>query len=212
MTNPFDCVVFDVGNVLIRWAPQNLYRKLGYSDEATASVLAETKLLEVNHRELDAGAPFGPTLERLARRFPQHAAFISAFDRRWMDMLGGAITPNVAILAALRRAGIPVHAITNFSREKFDETRRVFAFLDTFDECVVSGDLGLVKPEPEIFEHLVLKRGLAPARAVFIDDSAANIATAVGLGFKAVHYAEATVDLAHELQHLGMPSSTLGRA
>jgi len=205
MAANIDSVVFDVGNVLIRWDPRNLYRRLGFTDAATAAILAETGLLEINHRQLDAGAPFGPTIEALATRFPAHRMFLSAFHERWTDMLAGPIEENVALLEGLRTEGVPVYAITNFARDKFDVSRALFPFLDTFDDIVVSADVGLVKPDDEIFELLIARRRLDPSRSVFIDDSAANVATARRLGFHSVHYVDATTDLGAELAELGLP-------
>jgi 2-haloacid dehalogenase len=112
-----DCVVFDVGNVLVRWDPRNLYRRMGYADATTTSIMAEIGLLEINHRVLDAGGPFGATLGNLATQFPQHAEFIRAFDTRWVELLGGAIGANMEIMEKLKRAGVPVHAISNYNRE-----------------------------------------------------------------------------------------------
>lgn len=206
MTNGIiDSVVFDIGNVLIRWDPKNLYRQMGYSDARTDAIMVETRLPEINHSELDAGAPYGETCERLAANFPQHAEFILAFHTGWPQMLGGAITENVTIQAELRQAGMPVHAISNFSREKFEIARVEFPFLDHFDELVVSGDVGMVKPDAAIFKLLIERSGIAPARSIFIDDSAANIATAQELGFLTVHFAEGRTDLRRELKALGCP-------
>jgi Sigma-70 factor, region 1.1 len=64
--------------------------------------------LEINHRVLDAGGAFGATLAQLVERFPQHAEFIHAFDARWLELLGGAINPTVAIFERLKQAGVPV--------------------------------------------------------------------------------------------------------
>jgi HAD superfamily hydrolase (TIGR01509 family) len=204
-----DCVVFDVGNVLVRWDPRNLYRRMGYADAATAAIMAEIGLLEINHRVLDAGGPFGPTLENLAARFPQHAEFIRAFDTRWVELLGGAIGASIEMLEKLKRAGLPVHAISNYNREKFDIARTLFPILNSFDELVLSGDVGLVKPDAEIFELLIGRRNLDVGRTVFIDDSADNVATAVRLGFAAIHFNENTTDLGAELIRLGLPQEAL---
>lgn len=199
-----DTVVFDIGNVLIRWDPCNLYRRMGLTDAETAAFMAETALVEINHRHLDAGAPFAETIAELAARFPHHTELIHAFDRRWPEMLGGAIDPNVSVMRGLLAAGVPVHGISNFSRAKFDLARSVFPFLDEFDDLLISGDVGLVKPDPEIFELLVARCDLVPERAVFIDDSAANIETARRLGFATIHFEERTIDLATELVRLGV--------
>jgi len=204
-----DCVVFDVGNVLVRWDPRNLYRRMGYSDADTVSILAEIGLLEINHRVLDAGEPFTATLEALIERFPRHAEFIHAFDERWVELLGGAIPATVAILKALKEAGVPVHAISNYNREKFDIARGLFPFLEVFDELILSGDVRVVKPDPEIFKLLIRRRDLDVRRTVFIDDSADNVATADQLGFATIHFNEATTDLRTELLRLGLPAEAI---
>jgi 2-haloacid dehalogenase len=204
-----DCVVFDIGNVLVRWDPLNLYRRMGYADAATTSILAEIGLLEINHRVLDAGGPFGATLESLAVRFPQHAEFIRAFNTRWVELLGGPIGANADVMERLQRAGVPVHAISNYHREKFDIARTLHPFLNNFDELILSGDVGLVKPDVEIFELLIRRRNLEVGRTVFIDDSADNVATADQLGFVTIHFKEHTTDLCAELLRLGLPAEAI---
>ena len=204
-----DCVVFDIGNVLVRWHPRNLYSRMGYPEQETTSILAEVGLLELNHRVLDAGGAFGASLEPLVERFPQHADFIRAFDTRWVELLGGAIAPSVAIFESLKQAGVPVHAISNYNREKFDIARALFPFLNTFDELVLSGDVGLVKPDAEIFELLIRRRHLDVGRTVFIDDSVDNVATADRLGFAIIHFNETTTDLRAELLRLGLRAEAI---
>ena len=205
---PIDCVVFDIGNVLVRWDPHNLYRRMGYADAATQSIMAETGLPEVNHRQLDAGAPYGATIAGLADRFPQHAEFILAFDRRWTEMVDGALEPNVAVFKWLKQAGYPVHAISNFSREKFDIVRRLFPFLDEFDELVISADVGMVKPDREIFELLIERTNLEPAQSLFVDDSEENIAAAHRIGFDTVLFKHGETDLQAELARRGVGDRT----
>jgi len=199
-----DCVVFDIGNVLVRWDPHNLYRRMGYADAETAAIIAEIGLLKINHRVLDAGGSFAATLEPLVAGFPTHAEFIRAFDERWVELLGGAIGTSVAIFESLKQAGVPVHAISNFNREKFDIARALYPFLDTFDELILSGDVGLVKPGIEIFELLIRRRNLDVRRTLFIADSAENIATADRLGFATIYFHEDSTDLRAELLRLGL--------
>jgi 2-haloacid dehalogenase len=204
-----NCVVFDIGNVLVRWDACNLYRSMGYLDSETAAILTEIGLLEINHRVLDAGGPFPATLELLVERFPRHAEFIRAFDIRWVETLGGIIPASVAIFHRLKQAGVRVHALSNYNRQKFDIACELFPFLMTFDELVLSGDVGLVKPDAEIFEHLISRCGLDAGRTAFIDDTIANVATAARLGFATIHFNETRTDLAAELLRLGLPANTL---
>lgn len=197
-----DTVIFDIGNVLIRWDMYNLYRRLFDGDAAIAAFLDETGLAAENIK-FDAGTPFSQGTQALAARFPHHAEAILAFDQRWTDCLAGAIDDNVAVLSDLRRGGTTVHAITNFSAEKFPVACRLFPFLTSFDETIVSGLVKLIKPDPAIYRLLLARRNIDPARAVFIDDSTANIATAKALGLNTVHFVDG-VDLRQSLRGMGV--------
>lgn len=199
-----DCVVFDIGSVLIRWEPRSVFRDMGYADGDIDAMYAETGLLEINHRVLDAGGSFEEALGDLAGRFPHHAPVLQAFDARWTDMLDGAIDANVSVLGELRQQGTPVHAISNFNQHKFEVARGIFPFLDHFDYRVVSGHIGLVKPDRDIFEYWQENSGMDARRAVFIDDSAANIDAARQLGFHTVHFVDGVTDFRAELVQFGV--------
>jgi 2-haloacid dehalogenase len=199
-----DAVVFDVGNVLLRWHPHNLYRRMGLSDAETAALLAETGLLAVN-LECDGGLPFADGIARLVAAYPHRRSYLEAFDTRWTDLLDGAIEHNVAVLQELKAHGVPVFAITNFAREKFDVSRRLFPFLDAFDDIVVSGDVRCVKPDPAIYRLLIERQSLDTRRAVFIDDSRRNVDAAAALGFRVIHVENEEVSVREELRRLGLP-------
>src|SRR3546814_14872299 len=98
-------------------------------------------------------------------------------------MIPGAIAGSVAVLEALKAAGMPVHGLTNFSAETFAPTCRRFAFLNRFDNVVVSGTERVVKPDPRIFEILIERAGLTPSRTAFADAAPANVTAARRLGF-----------------------------
>ena len=199
-----DTVVFDVGNVLIRWDIHNLYRKMFPSDAAIKQFLDETGLMIRNH-EFDRGELFETGLAELTRRFPRYAKPLAAFDQRWEECLDGAVNGNVALLREFKQAGVPVHAITNFNQYKFRYAQTLFPFLREFDEAVVSGEERLIKPDPAIYQVLLQRRGLSAAQCVFIDDVAANIATAQALGFRTVHFLEGQTDARAEFRALGLP-------
>jgi putative hydrolase of the HAD superfamily len=59
---------------------------------------------------------------------------------------------------------------------------------DLFDVVVISGEVGMRKPEPEIFEHTLALIGLPAAACAFVDDVRSNVAAAVALGFVGVHH------------------------
>ena len=203
MTATIDNVIFDIGNVLIKWNPDRLYRKIFASDAAMLAFYAETGLLKRNI-EFDRGEPFADGIADLTARFPNHAEAICAFDTRWEECLDGAFEDSVTLLAALRKNGLPNYAITNFSREKFDITLSRFPFLGLFDDTVVSADVRMVKPDPQIFRILLDRQQLDPTRTLFIDDSAVNIATATSLGLITHHFVDPAA-LRRDFTAYGLP-------
>lgn len=57
-----------------------------------------------------------------------------------------------------------------------------------FDAVVISGEIGMIKPEPGIFEYACHKLGIEPGEAVFIDDAERNCEGARAIGMQAIHY------------------------
>lgn len=179
-------VVFDVGNILIRWEPDQMLKTYFNNDKDYATFLDSTRLMWVN-LEFDAGRSFADGISELVAQYPHYEAPLRAFDARWSECVLHAIDDNVATLLALKQAGHTVHAITNFAREKFDIARVRFPFLDAFEHTLVSADIGLIKPDYRIYHRFVRDVGLGPEELIFVDDSAVNIAAAKSVGYQVFH-------------------------
>ena len=91
------------------------------------------------------------------------------------------VAPTERLVGDLKAAGYRLYVLSNMSREFIAFLRR-FPVYRLFDGEVVSCEEGTVKPEPRIYEILLERYGLDPAETLFIDDRAANIAAAEGLG------------------------------
>ena len=195
-------VVFDLGGVLIDWDPRYLYRQLFDSPDEMESFLAEVTTAEWNAHQ-DAGRPWADAIELLVAEHPERRELIEAFHARWPEMLAGEIQGTVDVLAELHAAGLRLVALSNWSAELFPVARERFDFLAWFEGILISGDVGVNKPDRQIFEHLVERFGIEPATALFIDDSSANVATAAALGFRAVQFTDAAA-LRLELVQLGL--------
>jgi 2-haloacid dehalogenase len=195
-------VVFDVGNVLIRWDPQLLYRDLIPDEEKRRWFMANVCTAAWNI-EQDRGRSWADGVALLVKSHPEWEREIRAYDDRWHDTVPGLVDDSVAVLAELKAKGEKVYAITNFSREKWAECLIRFPFLTSFDGVVVSAHEQLVKPDPAIFHVLLQRYDLPPAGCIFIDDSARNIESARGVGMQAVHFVE-PIDLRATLRGLGV--------
>ena len=183
-------VVFDIGNVLIEWDPRHLYRRLLPDEAACDRFLAEVCTAAWNI-EQDRGRPWAEAIAERIALFPDQAALIRAYSERWHEMVPGEVPGTAALLERLREAGVPLYAITNFSSEKFAEAQARFPVLTRFRDVVVSGAVGLLKPDPAIYRLLLARNGLDAADCLFIDDSEKNVRAAEALGMQAHHFRDA---------------------
>lgn len=193
--------VFDIGGVLIDWNPRYLYRKL-FDDAAEMEAFLADVCSPAWNLSLDGGKSFAEGVAELTARFPEHEALIRAYDERWPEMVPNIFDDTVAMLERLKDQG-PVYAITNFSREKFALARELWPFLNSFDGVVVSGEVGLLKPHPEIFMKLIGDYDLDARECVFIDDVPANVEGARAVGMQAVHFRTPKL-LRADLEAVGM--------
>lgn len=179
-------IVFDIGNVLVRWDPRNLLRKTFGGDDAAMETFLATACSHEWLLQCDAGDLSGSVASRIAE-FPHYREQLACFDTRWLETLDGIIEENVALFARLKARGRKVYGITNYSRDKFAQSQSLHPFFGWFDGLIVSGHEGLVKPDPRIFALLFDRYELAPADTLFIDDSEKNIRAARAAGMDTIH-------------------------
>jgi 2-haloacid dehalogenase len=171
-----DAVVFDLGNVLIAWDPRRV---------VSEQFIAETDFNAWN-AELDRGVSFNDVEKMWSATYPQHAAEIRVFRDQWQDTLGDVDEDVMAIVRELKANGVGVFGLTNSSMENAPQSPKVQAVFAQLDGVVVSGEVGLLKPHREIYDHTAAKFGLTPDRTWFVDDNAANVAGAATAGWNAI--------------------------
>ena len=196
-------VVFDVGGVLLQWDPRHLYRKLFAGDDAAMEHFLGNVCTEEWNERQDAGRTFADAAAELLPAHADKAHLIHAFGRRFDEMITGAIEETVDILRELKRAGVPLYAVTNWSAETFPSAQNRFDFLAEFDGIVVSGEEGVIKPDPRIFRILLDRYDIPAHAAVFIDDNPANAEAATNLGIHGIHF-RSPQQLRRELVELGL--------
>lgn len=180
-------VVFDIGHVLTDWDLRHLYAPL-ISDPARLDWFLTHVVTRDWHFEHDAGKPFAQMVAERTALYPDEAELIAIYAARWMDSVPGPIPGTPALVDRLAARGVPLYAITNFGDEAFALFRPTMPVLAHMRDIVVSGVEKLVKPGDEIFDLSARRFGHAPAEMLFVDDNAANIATAARLGWHTHHF------------------------
>jgi 2-haloacid dehalogenase len=193
-------VVFDLGNVLIDWDPRYLYRKL-FSTEKEVEWFLENICDHDWNLKHDAGQSFSKGINELSEQYPQYSELINAWYERWEEMLGEPMDEAVGILSELKDKGFLLYILSNWSAETYPIAESRFDFLHWFDGKVISGEAGIVKPDPEIYQLLMKTYGIAPQNTVFIDDKQNNVEAAQTFGIQSIHFQNAA-QLRKDLQKL----------
>lgn len=185
-----EAIVFDVGNVLLRFDPERV-----------------SALLPADVRGPLAQSMFGPahlwsgfdggleSNESIARRIARDAGIPDAWPQviHVLHHFHETMTPLplAGRLAELRAMGKRLFALTNYPEPSFSLACAAFPFLtEEMEGAVVSARERLVKPDPAIFRLLARRYSLTPEKTLFIDDTEKNVISAAEWGFRVWHYME----------------------
>lgn len=183
-------VLWDVGNVIVRWDPRALYAKIFKEPADIDRFLSSVCTLDW-HVEQDKGVAFPDNAAPLIARFPEHEAEIRAWDQRFDEMLSGPVPETAAVIEALADRDVPQFALTNMPQSKWPVVQAIAPrHFGLFRDAIVSGDEKVIKPARRIYEIVLERTGLAPADLLFIDDNAANIDAAMDMGFHTHHFTD----------------------
>jgi 2-haloacid dehalogenase len=175
-------VVFDIGNVLIEWQPERFFDSV-IGVARRKAMFAAIDLHAIND-EVDRGSNFRDTIYAAADAHPEWRAEVHIWHDRWIEMAAPAIEHSVRLLRALRAAGVPVFALTNFGIQTFEIAEPVYPFLGEFDRRYISGHMGVIKPDQDIYARVEADCGIPPAGLLFADDRIDNINAAQSRGWQ----------------------------
>ncbi len=187
MTSSINAIIFDFGNVFVKWDAHALYKRFFPSPEAVDSFLEEIHFNDWNARQ-DAGRSFSEGVAELSTQFPHYEEYIKAYDIFWEESITEVYTETIDLAFELKQAGYELYLLSNFSAEKFPIMQKRFDFLTLFNDLVISGQHGLIKPDPAIFQLALERIGRKAEECLFIDDSPPNINIAQNLGFETIHF------------------------
>ncbi|MDG1520100.1 MAG: HAD family phosphatase [Yoonia sp.] len=177
-----NAVIFDIGNVLIEWQPERFFDAT-VGEGRRCEMFAAIDLHGIND-EVDRGANFRDTIYAAADANPEFRAEVRMWHDNWLELATPAIPQSVRILRSLRAKGVLVFALTNFGIQTFEIAEPVYPFLGEFDRRYISGHMGVIKPDAEIYQRLEDDCGIDPATLLFTDDRIDNIRAANARGWQ----------------------------
>lgn len=174
-------IIFDMGNVLLRFDRQVFLNRLDVSEEEKQMLLKEV-FLSREWVAMDAGTLREETAEPLmCARLPEHLhpavhQLTSCWDQPILPMAG-----MYDLVRELKEAGYGIYLLSNASVRQHDYWPRVPGS-EFFDGTLISADEKVMKPQPEIYRLCMERFGLLLEECVFIDDVQANVDGAASCG------------------------------
>lgn len=185
-----EALVVDLDGVLRHWTGQRtaaVERRHGLpGGSLTGVAFAPGRLVPaVTGRVTDAAWRAG-VAEELTRR---HGADGAAAVREWSAPVGEVDAEVLGIVRAQRR--VRTVALLSNATDRLRSDLRALALEEEFDAVFSSAELGVAKPDREVFVRVCAALGLAPGQCLFVDDSADHVAAAEAVGLTAHHYRSA---------------------
>lgn len=181
-------IIFDIGNVLASFRWKDLFKDLGYTGEKFDRIAAATVLHPTMWNEFDRSLMSDEEIiAKCVERAPEYEQEIRLIFTK-TELLIEEYTYSYNWIMRLKEQGYKVYLLSNYGKTSFEAARDHgrLSFLPVVDGGVISYEVQIVKPEPEIYKKLLEKYNLAAEECVFLDDKAENIEAAQALGFHGI--------------------------
>ena len=180
-------VVFDFGNVLIKFSPKRMVAKYAQTQE-DAELLQTVVFDRLYWDKLDSGdITDAEVVADCRRRLPDRLG--DAAEQAYYNWIYNI--PEIEgmrdVVISLKERGIKLYLLSNISTY-FAEHKDEISLLKLFDGLVLSGTIKKVKPSAEIFKHLCDTYSIKPEQSLFVDDMKANVDGAIAVGFNAYQF------------------------
>ena len=184
-------IIFDLGNVLIRFKPEEFINK--NIKEEYREKFFNVVFKGQEWADLDRGVlEYNDAIKIFSEKIPECSLEIKKFfDNYILDALE-PIEKNIEIMKSLK-GKYKLYVLSNFHYPAFDYIFKNWEFFKYFDGKIVSGHCKLLKPEKEIYKLLCSTYSLKPDECVFIDDTKVNIESAEKFGIRGIHLTDINI-------------------
>ncbi len=196
-------VIFDMGNVLIRFDRRLFIERLGITGEDEELLMREV-FASIEWAQQDRGSLDEADAEKqICARVPEHLhdavhKLVSMWDRPILPIDG-----MEELIQELHENGYHIYLLSNASHRQHEYWERV-PVKKYFEDTLISADTGLVKPQPEIFYMAAEKFGIKASESVFVDDMIGNCEGAVYTGMHAIVFHDDAAELRRKMIAMGI--------
>ena len=192
-------IVFDIGNVLLKWSPQDIVKTL-----FPAAPHQDILVRKIFKSQIWYDLNLGKLTEKEAiflyiQEFPADSVVFETL----MDVVNESLTPlkgSLELFDNAYQSGRSLYSITDNVKEIMIFLRKKYNFFEKFQGIVVSAEEGFLKPSPRLYQILLDRYDLTASETIFMDDILANVEGARQVGMHGIHFTDADA-CAKELRH-----------
>lgn len=195
-------IIFDIGNVLADFTWKEHYESFGYDDEMVERI-AKATVGSTMWNESDRGVM---KTEELMQAFVDSDPEIEQDIRKVLDNVETMVSRNdyaIPWIQDLKSKGYRILYLSNFSEKAEKDCAKALDFIPYTDGGILSYQVKVIKPMPEIYELLIKRYDLVPEQCVFLDDTKANLVGAEKFGIHTILF-QNQAQAIEELQKLGV--------
>jgi len=183
-------IVFDLGGVVFKWQPDNIIASV-FDKPEIRRVVKQEIFQHPDWLALDRGTlDYEHAITRAAVR-----TGLSEKDiRKLLEQVPNHLTPIEGSFELIKELAIlkkPLFVLSNMHFASIAHLERSHDIWDQFSGKVISCRINKMKPEPDIYHHLLDNFDLIPEQTVFIDDTEINLSAAAELGIRTIKFRSA---------------------
>ena len=181
-----DAVVFDVGQVLLSYNPQEILDEHVPDRPDLHPILLEKIFRSLFWLMRDHGLMTrDEAIEAMIGRDEPLRPYITRVMHNWVD-LKKVLPEGLKTLQSCKAHGKKVYVLSNYADDAFAVVEHKYDFFNLFDAKFVSGRLKLMKPSEQIFQYVISATGHEPSRVLFLDDTPGNVEGALFCGWQSL--------------------------
>ena len=183
-------IVFDLGGVVFRWQPDEIIRHV-FRDPEIQNLVKSEIFEHADWIELDRGTI---SLDQAIVRGTSRTGLPRWEVEQLLNAVPQFLTPieeTIELICAIRGSNNRFFILSNMHTASIAYLEKRHKIWDMFDGVVISSRIQKVKPEIEIYEHLLTKYKLIATETVFIDDMSENLVAASKIGIQTIKFVDA---------------------
>lgn len=195
-------IVFDFGGVIFRWEPERIVQAVECEEQIRTHLL-ENIFRHPKWLDFDRGTL---TIDEIVQHTAQRTALPAPLIAQVIELVPVLMTPfpeTIDLLYQIKSTGRRVYALSNMPEPSMTYFETHYNFLDAFDGMVISSRVHMIKPEPQIYHHLLQTYRLHPEETLFIDDVEVNLQAAAATGMQTLKFVSPS-QCKEELTKLGI--------